>query len=92
MVETMPLNKVNEAFERLAAGKPRYRIVLVSDASSLAELQKDEEEGEGVHAGGNGHGKGNGNGNGAAAAAAGGSGSSEASDKGAVNKADEKKR
>ena len=31
MIETMPLSQVNEAMERVLAGKARYRIVLVSE-------------------------------------------------------------
>ena len=31
MVEEMPMSQINEAFERLEEGKPRYRIVLKND-------------------------------------------------------------
>lgn len=31
MVEEMPMSRINEAFERLEEGKPRYRIVLQND-------------------------------------------------------------
>ena len=34
MIETMPLSQVNEAMDRVLAGKARYRIVLVSEESS----------------------------------------------------------
>jgi D-arabinose 1-dehydrogenase-like Zn-dependent alcohol dehydrogenase len=31
MVEVMPLSKINEAFDRVASGKARYRVVLKTD-------------------------------------------------------------
>jgi hypothetical protein len=31
VVESFPMSKVNDAFERLRSGKARYRIVLVND-------------------------------------------------------------
>jgi alcohol/geraniol dehydrogenase (NADP+) len=31
VVEEMPMSQINEAFERLEQGAPRYRIVLMSD-------------------------------------------------------------
>jgi uncharacterized zinc-type alcohol dehydrogenase-like protein len=31
MVEVMPLSKINEAFDRVASGKARYRVVLETD-------------------------------------------------------------
>jgi alcohol/geraniol dehydrogenase (NADP+) len=33
MIERFPMSKANEAFEHLAAGKARYRIVLENDLS-----------------------------------------------------------
>ncbi len=31
MIETMPLNQINEAMDKVAANQARYRIVLLSD-------------------------------------------------------------
>jgi alcohol/geraniol dehydrogenase (NADP+) len=33
IIETFPMSKVNDAFERLRSGKPRYRLVLENDRS-----------------------------------------------------------
>ena len=37
LVEEMPLSKINEAAERLRAGKPKYRIVLLSDVDGAEQ-------------------------------------------------------
>jgi hypothetical protein len=46
VVESFPMSKVNDAFERLRAGKARYRIVLVNDLDkppTAAESSREQQ-------------------------------------------------